>query len=142
MTRGIRVCNVAGCPELTDQPKCPTHRRDYQRSQGSTTARGYGTAHQKLRKRWVPKVAAGTVSCWRCGQRLNPLEDWDLGHDDLDRSITRGPECIPCNRGHGKGVRRGAPTPSEAMPGTDGEASPMFAGFKHFDPTATDTGHR
>jgi hypothetical protein len=43
-------------------------------------------------------VAAGLVDCWRCGERILPGAKWDLGHDDLDRSITRGPEHRLCNR--------------------------------------------
>lgn len=58
----------------------------------SSTARGYGGAHAKLRRQWAPKVAAGLVSCWRCGQPILPGQDWDLGHSDTDRSVYQGPE--------------------------------------------------
>jgi hypothetical protein len=57
-----------------------------------TAARGYGGPHQKLRKWWAPRVATGQVLCWRCGHPIRPGEAWDLGHDDHDRSIYRGPE--------------------------------------------------
>ncbi|HEX7429712.1 MAG TPA: hypothetical protein VF328_23045, partial [Mycobacterium sp.] len=53
---------------------------------GSTTARGYGTAHQKLRARIAPQVAAGQATCARCGQPIHPAERWHLDHHDLDRS--------------------------------------------------------
>ncbi len=86
-----------------------THRR-------TTTERGYGAAHQRLRGRWAPKVAAGLVNCWRCGKPIAPDDEWDLGHDDEDRSITRGPECLPCNRGTAS--RRPSRTrPAEPHPG-------------------------
>lgn len=58
----------------------------------STTQRGYGSAHQAERRRWVPLVNAGLVNCWRCGKLIIPGTPWDLGHDDFDRSIYRGPE--------------------------------------------------
>jgi hypothetical protein len=70
-----------------------------------TAARGYGSRHQKLRKQWAPVVGAGLVTCWRCGLRIPPGSRWELGHDDSDRRIWRGPEHFACNRG-GRKVRR------------------------------------
>mgnify|MGYP006948434797 CR=1 FL=1 len=64
---------------------------------GTTTIRGYGTAHQRERERWRPRVEAGLVDCGRCGERLRPDRPWDLGHDD-DRRQYRGPEHPSCNR--------------------------------------------
>ena len=64
----------------------------------STTARGYGTAHQRLRKAWARRVAAGGVYCARCGYLIIPGEPWDLGHADHDRTIYAGPEHRSCNR--------------------------------------------
>lgn len=69
------------------------------RTRRTTTARGYGyTVHQKLRQQWAPKVATGTVTCWRCGKLIGRTEPWDLGHDDHDRTRYRGPEHARCNR--------------------------------------------
>lgn len=64
----------------------------------SSTARGYGYQHQRLRKRWTARIAQGGVTCWRCGTPINPGDDWDLGHDDHDRTRYRGAECRRCNR--------------------------------------------
>jgi hypothetical protein len=64
-----------------------------------TTARGYGTAHQKIRARLAPVVAAGGVRCARCGRLIAPGQPWDLGHVDGDRSVYAGPEHRRCNRG-------------------------------------------
>lgn len=58
----------------------------------STTKRGYGRKHQKLRAQLAPKVEAGRYDCWRCGTPILPGQPWDLGHDDHDRSQYRGPE--------------------------------------------------
>ena len=72
----------------------------------STTQRGYGHKHQQLRKREERKVKAGLAYCWRCLSEgkskeeawIPPDSDWDLGHDDKDRSRYRGPEHAACNR--------------------------------------------
>ena len=63
-----------------------------------STARGYGRPHRKLRMQIDELVRAGRAACWRCGQPIGPREDWDLGHDDTDRSRYRGPEHVRCNR--------------------------------------------
>jgi hypothetical protein len=69
-------------------------------SRGRTTAeRGYGRAHQQRRAQLAPIVRSGRATCWRCGKQIGANEPWDLGHDDHDRSIYRGPECRRCNRG-------------------------------------------
>jgi hypothetical protein len=66
-------------------------------AKAGTTARGYGTKHQRERARWAPRVEAGLVDCGRCGDRIQPGRPWDLGHDD-DRRTYRGPEHPSCNR--------------------------------------------
>lgn len=64
----------------------------------STTARGYGNRHQKLRKQLAPLVASGQERCARCSAPILPGEPWDLGHDDRDRSRYTGPEHSRCKR--------------------------------------------
>lgn len=77
-------------------------RRDGRREKGrvrlSPAQRGYGSAHAKLRESLRPLVDAGRAVCWRCLRPIAPGEPWDLGHDDLDRSVYRGPEHRRCNR--------------------------------------------
>ncbi|WP_264916951.1 hypothetical protein, partial [Mycobacterium kiyosense] len=65
---------------------------------GNTTDRGYGWQHQQERAKWAPKVATGTVICWRCRLPIQLSEPWDLGHDDDNRDLYRGPEHAACNR--------------------------------------------
>lgn len=74
-------------------------------SKGTTNQRGYGMAHRKLRERMAKQVRAGGVICWRCGQLIPADADFDLGHDDLDRSRYMGPEHVACNR-----ATKGRPT--------------------------------
>lgn len=72
--------------------------------QGSTSARGYGFDHQRVRAQLIPLVAAGGVVCARCGRLISPGVPWDLGHTE-DRRAYTGPEHRRCNRS--EGGRRG-----------------------------------
>jgi hypothetical protein len=93
----LRVCTEPGCPTLVTSGRCAPHRSEREKARGSRQQRGYDATHDALRASWVRKVATGAVTCWRCGELI--AGDFDLGHDDHDRSKYRGPECIPCNRG-------------------------------------------
>ena len=84
---------------------------------GSTTRRGYGSKHQKARRYWAKLVDAGTAYCSRCGRWLPPGCEWDLGHDDNDRAVYTGPECVRCNRG---APGRAAGVPCRFLPEGDG----------------------
>jgi hypothetical protein len=95
----LRVCAESGCPELTESARCPAHTRTKDKARGTRQQRGYGRAHELLRARWVPKVAAGKVNCARCGERISPLEPWHLDHTD-DRAGYLGPSHVRCNVGH------------------------------------------
>jgi hypothetical protein len=64
----------------------------------TTSQRGYGYAHEALRRRLEPMVNAGMFECARCGKPIEAGEVWDLGHDDTDRSLYTGPEHRRCNR--------------------------------------------
>lgn len=56
-------------------------------------------AYRATRKTLKAEHAAGRAYCWRCGRHIPPSAPRDTGHDDHDRSIIRGNECRPCNRG-------------------------------------------
>jgi hypothetical protein len=81
------------------------------RNNGSRAERGYGAEHVAERARWKPLVDAGQVDCWRCGLWIDPRplvnrdgkrrSSWQLGHDDHDRTIYRGPEHVACNEAAG-----------------------------------------
>jgi hypothetical protein len=64
----------------------------------TTKQRGYSGPHPRRRRLFARVVAAGLAICRRCGEPIRPDEPWDLGHDDLDRSLPTGPEHRHCNR--------------------------------------------
>lgn len=97
-----RVCCEPGCPTLTDKSRCERHRRERERARGTRQERGYDAEHDRQRAAWQLQLDQGkAIWCWRCLEhgrrtRIDPA-NWHLGHDDLDRSKHRGPECPPCN---------------------------------------------
>jgi hypothetical protein len=83
---------------------------------GSTTARGYGSAHRAERAHWLPHVEAGQVNCHAkvClmqTRRILPGSLWDLGHTE-DRTAWTGPEHRRCNRADGGRRRHRADSPN------------------------------
>jgi hypothetical protein len=79
--------------------RCQAEKIERARRRGSTTARGYGSAHRALRKRLAPLVASGQKRCARCGGLILPGTAFDLGHADGDRTRYHGLEHAVCNRG-------------------------------------------
>lgn len=67
----------------------------------STTARGYGSAHQRTRERYRPLVESGQALCARCGEPIAPGALWELDHSD-DRAEYIGPSHRTCNRRAGQ----------------------------------------
>ena len=98
-----RVCT--GCKVIYDPRttgsragRCPACSRIHDRARGSREERGYGAAHQATRAACQARMDAGEVlACWRCGEPVTAADEWHLGHDDHDRTITRGPEHASCN---------------------------------------------
>ena len=69
---------------------------------GWTTAHGYGATHQRLRRAWAPAVAAGGVTCAKCGQPILRGQRWDLGHvPGSGKRLYAGPQHQRCNRDTG-----------------------------------------
>lgn len=102
-----RVCpctsceaHTGKCPTLTAGGRCPRctteQRRAAEADRPSTTDRGYGTDHQRERRRWARIVAKGGVRCARCPRLIDPNEPWHLDHND-DRTGYLGPSHADCN---------------------------------------------
>ena len=89
----LRPCIEPDCPVLTDRTRCLDHTRSKDRERGTRQQRGYDAAHDREARAWRESIRRGErVLCWRCGQPITDPDDCHLGHDDHDRSITRGPE--------------------------------------------------
>jgi hypothetical protein len=68
-------------------------RSEHRKRLGLTTSkRGYDVHYRRRREDAKLVVESGDAVCARCGLPIAPSQKWDLGHDDLDRSIIRGPE--------------------------------------------------
>lgn len=85
------------------------------RTEGSTTARGYGPEHRTLRAQWAPVVKRGEAQCMQgmhgssgtclhTSRHIQPDEPWALGHNDA-RTGWIGPVHKDCNEADAR--RRG-----------------------------------
>ncbi len=92
----LRPCLTCGV--LTDATRCRRHRRLRDQRRGSSTARGYDAAHERLRAEYQRRMDTGDVYlCARCTRPVDPSA-WDLGHVPGDKSSYLGPMHITCNR--------------------------------------------
>lgn len=65
----------------------------------TTSQRGYGAHHQRLRLRWKRLLASeGQLPCARCHKPVLPTDEWELDHDDIDRTRYIGVSHKLCNR--------------------------------------------
>lgn len=99
----MRVCTVSGCPTIfdaTEGTRCSGHRKQTDRARGSRKQRGYDANHDRLRRQWAPRVAAGTIRCARCGLYIGTGEPWALDHTDT-RDGYLGPSHSRCNNSAG-----------------------------------------
>jgi hypothetical protein len=69
---------------------------NFPRESRSSSARGYGTAHQAERRRWGLVVEAGQALCCRCGGWIAPGSPFHLDHRD-DKLGYLGVSHAACN---------------------------------------------
>jgi hypothetical protein len=100
-----------GCRRLTTNTRCATCTAQRDKARGTTSQRGYGSQHQRLREQVSAVVRSGNAICWRCQQPIDPTAAWDLGHD-TDRTKYRGPEHAACNRATATHKHPGGGSPS------------------------------
>ena len=96
MPRAQRICGRPGCPKPIAKRYCIEHDAEYEAKRGNANKRGYGATHQRARADMAPTIAAGRAACARCGQPIEPGQDWHLDHSD-DRSGYIGPSHAHCN---------------------------------------------
>jgi hypothetical protein len=85
------------CATLTPRTRCPTHERARSRARGTTSQRGYGADHARLRAHLVTTYHPSDP-CPRCGLPLGLDPDaLDLAHTE-DRQGYLGLMHAPCNR--------------------------------------------
>jgi 5-methylcytosine-specific restriction enzyme A len=53
LTKALKICLEPGCFGLSDQSRCPEHRRARERFRGSAAARGYDARYRRLRKQAI-----------------------------------------------------------------------------------------
>lgn len=85
----LRPCIVCGIPSPAS--RCPTHARP-----NSSTARGYGTAHQRARRELAATLPAPCG--YGCGLILSPTGAWVAAHViDGDPDAGWIASCRSCN---------------------------------------------
>ena len=100
-----RKCRRCGQPAASSrhhycldcQSWAAARRRRRSASRGHTVSReqrGYGLAHQRLRRAWERRIAAGGVACGYCGGEISPDDEWDLSHPGDRRDL----EPVPWHR--------------------------------------------
>jgi hypothetical protein len=112
VTQLPRPCLTCGRP-TRNGARCPGCTGVREAKRGTTSERGYGSEHKRLRAQWAPRVERGEVACARCHLLIVPGEAWDLGHLDHDRTRYAGPEhASSCNRATaGRQAGQGYPPP-------------------------------
>lgn len=95
--RGLRVCTVPRCPNLTKGGYCAQHRREADQARGTAAQRGYGGRH---RSRFRAGVLQRNPVCVLCKQRRATVADhWPLSRRQL---VARSLD--PDDPTHGRGL--------------------------------------
>lgn len=97
----MRVCNVSGCPTISDSSRCPVHNAETMRSNKRGIHRYDTAGHRHFRTAVIAKHPV----CVLCGRRMTTIADHyptsrraliDQGLDPNDPQYGRG-LCKPCH---------------------------------------------
>lgn len=94
----MKPCIIPGCPQLTRATRCATHQAEYEAARGTSTQRGYGTAHRRTRARLLPDAYG--KPCHLCGELMLTGQRLALDHTP-DRTGYRGMAHEWCNNADG-----------------------------------------
>ena len=90
-----RPCAQLGCPTLTTATRCAAHARETDRARGARQQRGYGAEHDRMKRDYEQRIAAGEVlTCVRCGR---PITDAVTPDHNEARDGYLGPAHPVCN---------------------------------------------
>ncbi|MFB4320660.1 hypothetical protein [Actinomadura sp. 21ATH] len=95
--RGLRVCTVPGCPELTQGGRCDGCKAEAEKRRGNSAQRGYGARH---RGRFRKGVLAKHPVCVICRRAPSTVAD----HWPLDRRQLVAKGLDPDDPVHGRGL--------------------------------------
>jgi hypothetical protein len=112
----MRLCRLCGGPALSqrhtycrrcrqvvdDRKRVQARERSRQRRATATPVerQRYGVEHRRRRRQLEPLVAAGSISCVRCGLAILAGQEWDLDHVNGAGGPT-SPAHATCNRREG-----------------------------------------
>jgi hypothetical protein len=116
--RECAICGQRFAPGSWNAKYCREHR-----SAAPPPGR-YGWPHERRRASWAPRVAAGTVTCSRCGRLIGPNEPWDLDHSDDGSGDYLGPSHARCNRATSTHRRRARLRRTERLWTTSSDETP------------------
>lgn len=100
----MKVCSRPGCPQLTDQGRCPSCTRQADRTRGTAAQRGYNTVH---RRQFREAVLAREPFCRLCHAPSTVADHWpesrrqltERGANPNDPRFGRS-LCKPCHDRH------------------------------------------
>jgi 5-methylcytosine-specific restriction enzyme A len=91
--KSMHPCNAPGCPKLTTDRHCDTHKRVAEergdKERGTATERGYGAEH----RRWRMMILARDPLCVVCLKEGRTTPSTDADHIDgnqYNRSMSNG----------------------------------------------------
>lgn len=79
MARAKTICAVSGCPKPQHRMgRCEVHAAEVEARRGTSTERGYGSAHQRRRAELLRRFV--NTPCPTCGKIMHRWQKLEAGH--------------------------------------------------------------